>query len=92
MLKSNLQNSFQRFCKDKKFEINDQQLKVLVSLEKKVLIEFICVLPMPSRSIKFFNNFFLFFKLNNFINSLIVQKKLARIFAFSKPICLIPIE
>ena len=34
MSKSNLQNSFKGFCKDKKFEINDQQLKILVSLEK----------------------------------------------------------
>jgi len=34
MSKLNLQNSFKGFCKDKKFEINDQQLKILVSLEK----------------------------------------------------------
>ena len=51
-----------------------------------------CVSPIPSRSIKLFNILFLFFKLNNFSNSLMDLKKPARILAFSCPIYLTPIE
>jgi cell division protein ZapE len=34
MLKLNFQDSFKEFCKNKKFEINNQQLEILESLEK----------------------------------------------------------
>ena len=34
MLKSNLQSSFEEFCKNKKFEINDEQLIIIDSIEK----------------------------------------------------------
>jgi len=47
MAKLNLQDSFKEFCKNKKFEINDQQLKIVDLLEK--FIE-------PKK--KFLNSFF----------------------------------
>ena len=51
-----------------------------------------CVSPIPSRSYRLFKISFLFLKLNNSENFLSVLKKAAKIFAFSWPICLIPIE
>ena len=47
---------------------------------------------MPSSSIKFFKIRSLFFSLNKSEKFFIDLKKLAKIFAFSCPICLIPIE
>ena len=47
---------------------------------------------MPSNSIKFLRIWFLFFEFMKFLKFFIDLKKLASIFAFSCPICLIPIE
>ena len=60
--------------------------------EKKLLIASICVSPIPSKSNKFRNNVSLLFCSYNLENSLMDIKKFASIFAFSCPICLIPIE
>ena len=60
--------------------------------KKKFSIDKICVSPIPSKSTKLVNIFFLVFKSNNLANSFIEPKKLAKIFAFSCPMCLIPME
>ena len=65
---------------------------VLISLEKKLSIDLICVSPIPSKSAKLTKKNFLFFRSKSFVNSFIELKKPAKIFAFSCPICLIPIE
>ena len=63
--------------------INFLIICIFVLLKKKLLIDSICVSPIPSKSTKLINNCFLFFKLNNFIKLFIEPKKPARIFAFS---------
>ena len=72
--------------------INFSTISIFFLFEKKLFIESICILPIPSRSIRLSKILSLFLSKNNSLNLCIETKKPARIFAFSWPICLIPVE
>jgi len=79
------------FWFDIKFEIVRKLPSLLITsrfvlLEKKFLIEFIWVSPIPS----IFNRSLYFFVLDSSLNFKKDPKYFAISFAFSKPICLIP--
>ena len=64
----------------------------MISSEKKFLIDSTCVSPIPSNSAKLLRTLSILSFLNSCENSLTEIKKAAITFAFSWPICLIPIE
>ena len=62
--------------------INALQILVLVSFKKKLSIDLIWVSPIPSRSLRLIKILFLFFKSNNFENSLTDPKNLLKFLHF----------